>query len=124
MVDVRATIGHAVENGVVASELATALVEIAKSLFYKERTYDAILATAAGRGLGQAGLDRFATWLPDGRVGQKRIDAEEMVDAMREHLERGVTPFEVRYRFAHTFAWEDARRRNEAMRDEDDEARS
>ena len=124
MVDVRVTIERAVEHGVITSELAAPLVEIAKSLFYKERTYETILTAAAGRGLGQAALDRFATWLPDGRVGQKRIDAEQMLDAMREHLKRGVTPFKATYRFAHTFAWEDARRRSEAMRDEDAKAGS
>jgi hypothetical protein len=123
MVDVRVTIERAVEHGVITSELAAPLVGIAKSLFYKERTYETILAAAAGRGLGQAALDRFATWLPDGRVGQKRIDAEEMLAAMREHLERGVTPFDATYRFVHTFAWEDARRRSEAVRDEDAKAR-
>jgi hypothetical protein len=124
MVDVRVTIERAVERGVIAPELAAQLVGIAKSLFYKERTYETILAAATGRGLGQAALDRFATWLPDGRVGQKRIDAQEMLDAMREHLERGVTPFDVTYRFAHTFAWEDARRRSEAVQDEDTKAGS
>jgi hypothetical protein len=116
MVDLRATINRAVELDVIELEPAAALVEIAKSLFYKERTYEAILAAAAGRGLGQAALDRFATWLPEGRIAQKRIDAEEMLDAMLAHLKRGVTPLEVSYRLAHTFAWEDARRRSEAAR--------
>jgi hypothetical protein len=127
MVDVRATINRAVELCVIDPGLAEALVEIAKSLFYKERTYEAVLTAATGRGLGvglgvgvgQAPLDRFATWLPEGRVAQKRIDAEEMLGAMLAHLERGVTPLEVSYRFAHTFAWEDARRRTETARDQD-----
>jgi hypothetical protein len=118
MVDIRATINRAVERRVIEPELAAGLVEVAKSLFYKERTYDAILAVATGCGLGQAALDRFATWLPDGRVGQKRIDAEEMLDAMLAHLQRGVSQMQVSYRFAHTFAWEDARQRAEAGRDQ------
>ena len=33
---------------------------------------------------------------------------------MAAHLARGVTPLEVSYHFAHTFAWEEARRRIEA----------
>jgi hypothetical protein len=116
MVDLRATINRAVEVGLIAPGTAATLVEIAKSLFYKERTYDALIAAATARGLDDAALGRFADWLPCGRVGQKRIDAEEMLDAMLAHLTRGVTPLDVSYRFAHTFAWEDARRRIEAAR--------
>jgi hypothetical protein len=118
MVDIRATINRAIELGVIEPGLAAALVEIAKSLFYKERTCDAILAAATTRGLEQATIDRFAAWLPDGHVGQKRRDAEEMLDAMLAHLARGVTRLDVPYRFAHTFAWEEARRRAESTRDQ------
>ena len=46
---------------------AAALVEIAKSLFYKDRTYEAILAAATERGLAPAALGRFADWLPAGK---------------------------------------------------------
>ncbi|WP_024508948.1 TfuA-like protein [Bradyrhizobium sp. ARR65] len=109
MVNVRATVDRARKSGIVEPDLASALVETAKSLFYKDRTYEAILKRATGRGLAQAALDRFAAWLPRGLVDQKRIDAEEMLHAMMGHLEGGVTPLEVTYQFAHTFAWEEAR---------------
>jgi hypothetical protein len=42
------------------------------------------------------------------------LDALEMLQAMREHLMRGVSPLQVSYQFAHTFAWENARLRTEA----------
>jgi hypothetical protein len=111
MVNIRATIDRALELDVVAPAVAAALLGIAKSLFYKERTYDGILKTAIAQGLAADALHRFAAWLPAGQVDQKRVDALEMVEAVIAHLARGVTPLEVSYTFAHTFAWEEARRR-------------
>ena len=113
MVNVRATIDRALQLGVVESALAPALVSIAKSLFYKDRTYEAILKTATEHGLAPEALHRFASWLPRGQVDQKRIDAGEMLQAILAHLAGGVTPLEVSYQFAHTFAWEQSRRRTE-----------
>jgi hypothetical protein len=113
MVNVRATVDRALQSGIVEPDLAAALVRIAKSLFYKDRTYEAILKVATGHGLAPVALDRFAAWLPRGQVEQKRIDAEEMLHAMMAHLEGGATPLEVSYQLAHTFAWEEARQQIE-----------
>jgi hypothetical protein len=115
MVNVRATIGRALQLGIVEPALAEALVPIAKSLFYKDRTYEAIVKAAAEHGLAPEALCRFANWLPGGQVDQKRLDAEEMLQAMAAHLAGGVTPLEVSYQFAHTFAWEEARRRTDEI---------
>jgi hypothetical protein len=117
MVNVRATIARALELGVLDPALAAELVPIAKSLFYKDRTYEAILKAASERGLAPEALHRFASWLPDGQVDQKRIDATEMLRVIAAHLAAGVTPMEVSYEFAHTFAWEEARRLTEAAQD-------
>jgi hypothetical protein len=113
MVNVRATIDRAFQLGVVGPAVAAALVQIAKSLFYKDRTYEAILKTATENGLAPEALRRFARWLPRGQVDQKRIDSGEMLQVIIAHLAGGVTPLEVSYQFAHTFAWEEARRRTE-----------
>jgi hypothetical protein len=109
MVNVRATVEHALQSGIVEPDLASGLIEIAKSLFYKDRTYDAMLKLASGRDFAPAAIDRFAAWLPQGQVDQKRVDAEEMLRAMIAHLEGGVSPLEVSYQFVHTFAWEEVR---------------
>jgi hypothetical protein len=118
MVNVRATIDCALELGVVEPAFAATLVQIAKYLFYKDRTYDAILKIAATQGLASPEqLCRFSGWLPHGQVDQKRIDAEAMLRALMTDLSSGVTPLEVSYRFAHTFAWEEARQRTERAQD-------
>jgi hypothetical protein len=113
MVNVRATIDRACELGVVEPGLAAALVAIAKSVFYKDRTYDAILKAATEHGHAPEALRRFANWIPGGQVDQKRTDAKEMLQVIIAHLAAGVNPLEVSYEFAHTFAWEEARRRTE-----------
>lgn len=114
MVNVRATIAKALQLQLVAPSLATTLVEIAKSLFYKRRTYDAMLRRARELGESHDALHRFAEWLPNGQVDQKRQDALDMLAAMSDHLTRGVSPLIVSYRMAHTFAWEFACRRADA----------
>jgi hypothetical protein len=114
MVNVRATIDRALKLGVIAPELAASLVRIAKSLFYKDRTYEAIIRAASQHGLAPAALDRFVNWLPTGCIDQKRIDAVSLLEDVTAHLGDGVNPMQVSYRFAHTFAWEDARQRIES----------
>ena len=117
MVNVRATIDRALQLGVVEPAFAARLVSIAKSLFYKDRTYDAILKAATEQGLAPELVGRFASWLPGGQVDQKRIDASEMLEAITAHISSGVIPLKVSYEFSHTFAWEEARRRIEAASD-------
>jgi hypothetical protein len=117
MVNVRATIDRALQLGVVEPAFAARLVSIAKSLFYKDRTYEAILKAATEQGLAPELVGGFASWLPGGQVDQKRIDASEMLEAMTAHISSGVIPLKVSYEFSHTFAWEEARRRIEAAGD-------
>jgi hypothetical protein len=114
MVNIRVTISHALYLGIVEPTVAAELLRIGKSLFYKDRSYDAILKSAAELGFSHDTLNRLANWLPSGEIDQKRLDALEMLQAMREHLMRGVSPLQVSYQFAHTFFWENARQREEA----------
>jgi hypothetical protein len=117
MVNVRATIDRALQLGIVEPTFAAELVSIAKSLFYKTRTYEAIPEAATEQGLAPDATRRFANWLPGGQVDQKRIDASEMLQAITAHISNGVIPLKVSYEFSHTFAWEEARRRIETTRD-------
>jgi hypothetical protein len=109
MVNVRSTVDCALQSGIVEPNVAAVLVSAAKSLFYKDRTYELILKLAAERGLASEKIERFAGWLSSGKIDQKRIDAEEMVSAIVSHMRTDAAPFEASYQFAHTFAWEEAR---------------
>ena len=110
MVDIRATLAEAARAGVIATAPAARLTEIAKRLFYKERSYAAMLDNAAAAGLPAAMLEAFADWLPQGRIEQKRRDAEAMIEAIRGHLAAGAPPLRVSWRLAETAAWRAARR--------------
>jgi hypothetical protein len=102
MVNIRATLDRAVVEGVLDCWLVARFTEIGKTLFYKERSWDAIFRLATGRALPPMPLDKLAVWLQYGKVDQKRIDALEMIAAIREHLAADVTPLEVSYRFQDT----------------------
>ena len=116
MVNVRATIGRASDAGMIDPGFAAALTDVAKTLFYKDRTYSRIIDRAAERGLPNETLRRFAEWLPAGQVDQKRRDALAMIEAVEKHLAAGVPPLAVSYDFVHTIYWEEARQRSERAR--------
>ena len=109
MVDIRATLDAAAGSGVITPALATGLTQIAKRLFYKERSYEAVIRSAAAAGLPASPLRDFAAWLPGGRVDRKRRDAAAMVETIRADLAAGMTPLLVSYRLADTAVWQAAR---------------
>ncbi|TMJ13859.1 MAG: hypothetical protein E6G93_19855, partial [Alphaproteobacteria bacterium] len=75
MVNMRVTFDEAARSGVLMPDVAAQLTAIAKSLFYKERTYDAVLQRAAASRIPAAPPRDLAAWLPAGRIDQKRRDA-------------------------------------------------
>lgn len=79
MVDIRATLAAAEDEGIIDAALRDELAAIAKAIFYKKRTYAAMLAAATARGLDTAILAAFRDWLARGRVSLKRADAEEVL---------------------------------------------
>jgi hypothetical protein len=111
MVNIRATLDEAGRVGILAPDLAARLTEIAKSLFYKERTYEAVLQAAGSSGLPSAALRDITAWLPAGRVDQKRLDANALLDAIRAHLAGAASaPLRVAYKLAASAAWEAIRK--------------
>ncbi len=106
MVNIRATVAAATAQAVIAEETAATLIAAAKALFYKERTYAAVLRAAP-----EGERIAFAEWLPRGRVDRKRLDAEAMIAAIRAELTTEVVPLRVSYTLAESAAWRAARRR-------------
>jgi hypothetical protein len=108
MVNMRATFDEAARIGMLTPDVAARLTAIAKSLFYKERTYDAVLARAAASGLSATTLRDVAAWLPSNRIDQKRRDADALLAAIRTHLAAAPPPLRVSYTLAETVAWRTA----------------
>lgn len=102
MVNIRATLDHAVAAGVIDLATAIRVIEIGKALFYKERSWDTILQRARAANLPMTELDDFVARQRAGPVDQKWADALEMVAAIRAQIAVGVTPLAVFYRFRET----------------------
>jgi hypothetical protein len=113
MVNIRATLAAAVAGGILAPRIAAGLTDIAKGLFYKERSWDAVLENAASQWPADP-LLAVADWLPHGRVDQKRRDAEAMLAAILTHLASQPGPLKVTYELADTVAWQAVQRRASA----------
>jgi hypothetical protein len=86
MVNIRATFDEAARIDVLMPDIAARLTAIAKSLFYKDRTYNAVLQYAAASGLSTPLLHDFTAWLPTNRIDQKRRDADALLATIRTHL--------------------------------------
>jgi hypothetical protein len=104
MVNFRATLTRAVDQGVVSQSSSDALLRIAKALFYPHRAWDTVLERASDDGL--PGIDAFREWLPSGRVNQKREDALAMLGAMRDFLATDPGPKQVWFPFQETVYWQ------------------
>ena len=104
MVDVRATLEAAVEEGIVSERTAGAIVGRVKSTFYARR----LLVAALDR--HDEEQERLRSWLPKGRVQRKRDDALAMLQVVRDDLAAGLEPFRPTWTLAHTRFWEKARR--------------
>ncbi len=106
MVNIRATLERAEREGAVSGATAQALCRVGKSLFYAERTWDALLDKARSEGLPAKKLQPFERWLPTGRLDLKREDALAMLTAMHQLLQAGTPPKSVDYDFEWTDAWD------------------
>jgi len=110
MVNIRASLAAAVRSGIIAPSLVERQTVTAKALFYKERTWQAVLGAMAVSAADAAALTRFEAWLPSGRVDQKRLDALAMLEAIGAHLAANPPPLVVDYELADTAAWHTAKR--------------
>ena len=106
MVNIRATLAAATRDGIVSRAAAMNLTAIAKQLFYKDRTYEAMLQSAVEFGMSADELIRLVGWLPHGHVDQKRRDAGAILDAIVAHTSAGTPPLRVSYELADTVAWQ------------------
>ena len=105
MVDIRATLAAAESQGVIDRVHRDRLANLAKGLFYKERSYGRLLGLARDSADIGPVVSRFEDWLAGGKVSQKRLDAESLLTALaRDEGARAVPAF----RFEPTAAWEAA----------------
>ena len=112
MVNIRSTLVRAQAEGILDALVGSRLRQIAKELFYPERSYAHILALAAAKGAPLSQLDAFRRWLPQGAVNQKRADALLMLRTMRDFLETNPEPKQVSWTLEETDHWDLLKRRS------------
>ncbi|MEM9060443.1 MAG: TfuA-like protein [Pseudomonadota bacterium] len=101
MVDIRATLARATDDGILQPAERDDLAATAKALFYKHRTWTRVLADAPD--LAETTRKRLQDWLSVNRVPQKRLDAEDLLcQTAHAELVADIPPF----RFEETVLWE------------------
>src|SRR6266852_5623523 len=113
MVNIRRTLAAAESVGIVSTVTHQHLVATAKRLFYAERQYHRILVQGLEQGLRKEELAALESWLPNGRIDQKRTDAVTLLRYLREWRASGPAPKRVEFTFQHTDAWEQLRRQTD-----------
>lgn len=106
MVNIRATLVRAQTEGILDESTASLLRQIAKDLFYPERSYGQILAMASAREAPRSQLDAFRRWLPHGAINQKREDALLMLKTMGDFLTTNPEPKRVDWTLEESDFWE------------------
>lgn len=84
LVNIEATLRAALLEEVIDSEDADRLAQVARRMFYPERTWPMLLANHP-----HAGLE---AWLPHGRIDQKRRDATGVLRLVATRLSDGLAP--------------------------------
>ena len=106
MVNIRATLKRAVQEGIVDTELESSLIRLAKGRFYPERTWDNLFDDALRQPADIGKTERLRNWLPGGKVDQKLDDAVAMLQAIRERGQTAHTGALEEIDFQHTVMWE------------------
>lgn len=105
LVDMRASFAAAAEAGIISLDEAGALVACAKSIFFKDRTYQGVLerAAAAPASLAPSHREALAGWLARNAVRQKRADAVALLEGLAADRLMFDPPA---FRFEPTLLWE------------------
>jgi len=83
LINIRCTVRAAEREGVLSPASAELLLSIAQSLYFPERTWEAI-CHGAGERISHEERERFAGFLSTSAVDQKRADALEAIARTRE----------------------------------------
>jgi len=104
MVNIRATLKRAEAEGIFDATTADRLIAVGRSIFWKQRSYDALLAAA--KDIGADAIAKLRAWLPAHKVNQKREDAIAMLQRIAADCAATNEPKQVEFDFQHTVAWD------------------
>jgi hypothetical protein len=122
MVNIRATLQAAHRDQIISAATRDILTSAGKALFYRNRTWRALLQGCQDGGADPAELAALRQWLPAGRIDQQGADAVTVLREMRRFLAANPTPQQVPWTLANTTRWE-AATRHAASRNADNTTR-
>ncbi|WP_201838857.1 TfuA-like protein [Microvirga zambiensis] len=105
LVDIQVTLTTAERIGILESGDTRALVQSAEALFWRERTYSAVVEYALERGWSGECADTFLDWVLHNEVFQKEFDCLALLKHVAESWQDLEEPFQPVFRFEHTEAW-------------------
>src|SRR5262249_35213346 len=80
LINIRVTFARARATGILSRSDRHRLLEIARRIHFRDRSYDVILDHArSDRFLDHLDIDRLRKWILNNRVNQKQIDAEQLL---------------------------------------------
>jgi hypothetical protein len=106
MVNIRATLDKAASAGIIDLASCNELRQRAKCLHYSERSWDRLLADDGLISTG--GCEALRSWLPEGRVDQKRDDALSMLRRMQALMAKPAPSRTPAFDFEWTAMWDEA----------------
>lgn len=105
MVNIRATLKRAVGEGILTQKLANRLCETAKGTFYRDRSWETLLALPQDKKKHTSQMRAFKKWLPGGKVDAKRDDAMKMLGEIEDFAAADPPPNSISYAFEYTHLW-------------------
>lgn len=84
MVNIRATLDAAQDQDIIDGVKKSALLSNAKSTFYKQRSWNSLLRAGSDIFADKLAYEAFASWLTEHKVDQKRDDAIQMLQLMKQ----------------------------------------
>jgi hypothetical protein len=105
MVSIRVTLEAANDAEIISDAARDVLIAAGTTLFYRDRTWPALLDAGKVAGVDPAELAALNRWLPSGRVDQQADDALAMLRQLRDFLAAGPDPLRVPWTLANTTRW-------------------
>jgi hypothetical protein len=118
MVNIRATLAHALARGIISEGTRRQLEAIAKAHFYPERVWPLIIRSGSLAGLPSTELMALEGWLPHQRIDRKHDDAMALLKAIGEHLTLAQSRPSIPFQFEDTLLWQAMIRQEQARDDQ------
>jgi len=106
LVNIRASLAQAMTGSLLDQAAHDLVVEVARSIYYPERSVPTILAGCRERGMDDATVARVADALTTGYVDVKRLDARELLMRLHERESAPARPAAPTFEFAGPYVFQ------------------